>query len=166
MAIQFHTDSSEEIDEHEQHSNIIATRVYIVPLSLCLFGMGLVLWLNYKVVSITIQNPTIAGFKTLALTANSPRVHVSSLYAEFVSLHPTFHQVCSSDFVSGRWIEIIFTGTKATYFVPYDFRNQGSAIFQALVSFCRLSQVNVLNSIAAFNASSFINLYALPKVIL
>ncbi|CAF4128482.1 unnamed protein product, partial [Rotaria sordida] len=68
-----------------------------------------------------------------------------------------FHQICSSDFISDRWIKTINFGLNTTYFSAYDFRTEGSAIFQSLESFCRLSKDYAIQSIDSFNKDLFIS---------
>ena len=155
-------DSNEREDEHQRRSNIIATRVYFIVFILVLIILTLFLLFNQQTLLITIENPTEDQVKTLPEDAQCPCSRILIEYGEFVSSEPYFHQVCSSDFISDRWIETIFSGANSTTFFLTDFRVASSAQFQALASLCRLSKVNALQGITSFAMNTFIS----PKALL
>ncbi|CAF1483805.1 unnamed protein product [Adineta steineri] len=143
--------------DHENRSNIIATRVFLIVLIITLIIFILAFQLSYQTTIVTISNPTQEQFENLPFTAYCPCSHISISYNQFTSINVRFHQVCSSDFISDRWIQSIFTGSNTTYFYITDFRTYGSAAFQALASFCRLSKTNAFQSITLFNQLSLIS---------
>jgi hypothetical protein len=151
-------DSVDREDEHRRRSNIIATRVYLIVLALALITLSLVSWLTLRTTIVTVEYPSKVQFEALPFDAHCPCSRMSIAYGEFTSIQSTFHQVCSSDFVSDRWIEAIYSGSNATYFDIKDFRRYGSAQFQALASFCRLSNASVVQSISLFHRTSLISL--------
>ncbi|CAF5150675.1 unnamed protein product, partial [Rotaria sp. Silwood1] len=99
----------------------------------------------------------------LPVGTKCPCSRISISYGEFTSLEPTYHQICSSDFISDRWINAIYTGSNATYFNIRDFRSFSSAQFQALATYCHLSKSYVQQSIDTFNQSTFISLSVLSE---
>ncbi|UJR19158.1 hypothetical protein I4U23_022288 [Adineta vaga] len=143
--------------DHEHRSNQIATRIFFLILLIILIIVVLFFLLYSQTITITVHNPSKEQFENLPYNVYCPCSHISMFYEEFVTIEARFHQVCSSDFVSNRWIRTIFTGSNATYFYGLDFRTYGSASFQALASFCRLSKDNVLQNIVSFNKMSFIS---------
>ena len=147
--------------EQQRRSNIIATRVYIVVLTLVLIILALGLWLGLETVVIILYHPTKDQFEILPSDARCPCTRISIAYGELVSIRPRFHQICSSDFSSDRWIKAIYSGSYSPYFLPTDFRSSGSAQFQALSGFCRLSQSNIQQANASFSISALIS----PKVL-
>ncbi|CAF0842602.1 unnamed protein product [Adineta steineri] len=149
--------------DHENHSNIIATRIFLIILIITLIIFILAFQLSYQTTIVTISNPTQEQFENLPFTAYCPCSRISISYDQFTSINVRFHQACSSDFISDRWIQSIFTGSNTTYFYLSDFRTYGSAAFQALASFCRLSKTNALQSITLFNQMSFISLETLTQ---
>ena len=153
-------------DAHQQRSNIIATRVYLVLLVLALLGLSLGLSLSVQATKFTLPHPTETQFKTLSVDAQCPCSHISISYEQFTSVKAIFHQVCSSDFVSDQWIEAIFYGSNSTYFYGGDFQAIGSGLFRALASFCHFSKTTVRQNLASFNATSFISPQVLSKVAL
>ncbi|CAF0820420.1 unnamed protein product [Adineta steineri] len=143
--------------DHENRSNIIATRIFLIVLIITLIIFILAFQLSFQTTIVTISNPTQEQFQNLPFTAYCPCSRISISYNTFTSIATRFHQVCSSDFVSDRWIQTIFVGSNVTYFYITDFRTFGSTAFQALASFCRLSKINALQSITLFNQISFIS---------
>ncbi|CAF4136534.1 unnamed protein product, partial [Adineta steineri] len=150
--------NSEELEDDTQHqSNIIATRIFILTLILSLFGISIALLLMYQTTMITINHPTREQFELLPKTAKCSCSRISFSYGKFTSLQTNFHQVCSSDFVTDRWLKAISSGVDSTYFYMQDFRTYGSAQFQALAAFCRLSKASTDQSITYFYQSTLLS---------
>ncbi|CAF4002956.1 unnamed protein product [Adineta steineri] len=150
--------NSEESEDDSQHrSNIIATRIFILTLILSLFGISIALLLMYQTTMITINHPTREQFELLPKNAKCSCSRISFSYSKFTSLQTNFHQVCSSDFVTDRWLKAINSGVDSTYFNLMDFRTYGSAQFHALAAFCRLSKISVDQSITYFYQSTLLS---------
>jgi hypothetical protein len=151
--------SHQQVDEnpYEQHTQVVATRVYLLLLVLILIIFLVITCLNSETVTITVQNPSLAQIQSLPNNRICPCSKVSFSYDKFVSSNVSFHQVCSSDFVSDRWISSLFYGENASHFLQTDFRSVGFAEFQALASFCQLSQANVNQTLLFFGSSLFIS---------
>lgn len=154
-------DSHEEVDEdpYEQRTQIVATRVYFVLLVLILVIFLVVTCLNSETIISTVQNPTFDQIQSLPMSSICPCSNISFSYDKFVSNNVSFHQVCSSDFVSNRWISSLFNGMNASYLLHIDFRSVGFAQFQALASFCQLSRTGVNEILSLFGSSLFISSY-------
>ena len=157
------SDPTEKQDEHEHHSSIIATRVYIIIFLITLVTLILALWLTPQTTKVILQYPTQDQFQALPLDAQCPCSQISLSYGQFVSIHAKFHQVCSSDFISDRWIKAIFSGLNSIYFYRADFRTIGSAQFRALANLCYLTRASVLQSLASFNTMLMISPYVLSQ---
>jgi hypothetical protein len=157
------SDPAHQHDEHEHRSNILATRFSIIIFGTTVFTLILALWLTPQISKVTLQYPTQDQFKSLPLDAQCPCSQISLSYGQFVSIETTFHQVCSSDFVSDRWIKSIFYGSDSTNFYRADFRVIGSAQFLALASLCNLTKASVFQSLTSFNMTLMISPYILPQ---
>ncbi|CAF1186952.1 unnamed protein product [Adineta steineri] len=144
------SDSNEPENDQQRRWNTIGTRIYIILIIIILFIIGLILLLLEQSMMVTIPNPTKEQFQRLAINAKCSCSHISVPYGKLMSLKANFHQVCSSDFISDRWLNAIDSKTNTTYFAFQDFRRFGNAQFQALAAYCRLSKsytnqsVNVL----------------------
>ncbi|CAF4201298.1 unnamed protein product, partial [Adineta steineri] len=150
--------NNEELEDDSQHqSNIIATRIFILTLILSLFGISIALLLMYQTTMITINQPTREQFELLPKNAKCSCSRISFSYGKFTSLQASFHQVCSSDFVTDRWLKAISSGVDSTYFNNMDFRTYGTAQFQALAAFCRLSKAGIDQSITHFYQSTLLS---------
>ena len=156
---------AEPENDDQQRTNILSTRVYLISLLIILIAFTIAAVSREEIVSISIENPTQIQFKSLS-NATCPCSHISLSYGKFVSAEPSFHQVCSSDFVSDQWISSLYHGINTTYFLPTDIRSTGFALFQAIASFCRLSQENVNQSLSIFGSSSFTSTFAVSEFVL
>ncbi|CAF1332885.1 unnamed protein product [Rotaria sordida] len=159
------TDSTatDEEKEHERRSNIISTRIFFIILIVVLFGLAIIMKTRSRNTLIIVENPSEDQFINLPSDAHCPCSRISLTYDEFISIQTRYHQICSSDFISDRWIKTINFGTNTTYFSAYDFRTEGSALFQSLESFCRLSKDYAIQSINSFNKDLFITPEALKE---
>jgi hypothetical protein len=106
--------------------NIISTRVYILSIIIILFGTGLFLFFDDQSEFVIINSPTKQQFRKVPSNAKCSCSQISIPYGKFTSLQTIFHQVCSSDFVTDRWIKAINSGANSTYFSIKDFRTYGS----------------------------------------
>ena len=158
--------TNEPVDQQQQRSNIIATRVYFVVLIFVLIFLGVYLSSSSQIIIVTVDYPSEEQYNTLPRDVQCVCSHISLPYDKFTSLQPILHQVCSSDFVSDRWISALFTGSNATYFYINDFRGFASAQFEALSAFCRLSDANIQQTIAAFGQNTFITSQLLSQAAL
>ena len=107
--------------------------------------------------TLTLHHPTEDQFSTLPLDAQCPCSQLSFSYGTFVTLEAKFHQVCSSDFISDRWIKTIFFGSNASQFYQSDIRSTGSAQFQVLASLCRLSKRSFEDGLNSLYATPLIS---------
>ncbi|CAF1427266.1 unnamed protein product [Adineta steineri] len=143
------SDSNEQENDQQRRWNIIGTRIYIILIIFILFIVGLILLLLKQRVIVTIPNPTKEQFEGVPNNAKCSCSHISIPYRKFMSLKTSFHQVCSSDFVTNRWLNAIDSKTNTTYFGFRDFRRIGNAQFQALAAYCRLSESYTNQSVYA-----------------
>ena len=90
---------------------------------------------NFRNKKITLYYPTEDQFKNLPSYSHCPCSCISLLYDEFTKIKKRFHQICSSNFISDRWIKTINSGSNVTYVYYNDFQTDGSAAFQALSTF-------------------------------
>ena len=157
-------DSNEVESDQERRWNIIATRIYIIILLLALFFIGAIFALIDQTTIATMKYPTKEQYEALPKDAQCACSRISLLHGKFTALETNFHQVCSSDFISDRWFQAIDSGANSTYFFTNDFRTFGSAQFQALAGFCRLSKANIEQSIASFYLNTLISPQVLSEV--
>ncbi|CAF4538289.1 unnamed protein product, partial [Didymodactylos carnosus] len=89
-------------------------------------------------------------------TLNCPCTQISTEYKEFISFQPTFHQVCSSDFIGQSWLDYNTVNPTVASISLIDFRATMSYSFLALLTFCELSLETIQNTLLVFNSSTFV----------
>ncbi|CAF1400997.1 unnamed protein product [Rotaria sp. Silwood1] len=153
------TDSTatDEEKEYERRLNIISSRIFFIVFIIVLIGLVIFIKTRNQNTFIIVENPNENQFINLPSDARCLCSRVSISYGKFISIQTRFHQICSSDFISNRWIKAIHIGLNITYFSAYDFRPEVSAMFKSLESFCRLSKDYAIQSIDSFNNNLFIS---------
>jgi hypothetical protein len=153
----------DDATDHKHRSNLHATRIFLALLIAILVGLTLGFWLTTSTTKIVINNPTIDQYEQLSHDAQCPCSQLAIPYGTFVELEASLHSICSSDFVSDRWIETISSTVDIIHAYRADFRVTGSAQFLALVAFCRLSDRIVADSISSFGAASLLSRKVLTR---
>ncbi|CAF1436855.1 unnamed protein product [Adineta ricciae] len=72
-----------------------------------------------------------------------PCSHISIKYAEFIKFQPTYHQICSSIFVSLLWRRLGNIWTQKTQCVLPDFANMARMYFLHLSKHCQISNETI-----------------------
>jgi hypothetical protein len=121
----------------------------------------LVLYTSLTIVTqtVTIKQPTVNVYTDLqtkySQTLICPCTNISINYEQFISFHPTFHQVCSSDFVTTQWFNYFATYRNVTL-TDQDLRGFGGAYFSTLLTFCNLSLETINNALLVFNSTTYV----------
>lgn len=82
-------------------------------------------------------------------------------YEPLISISPTLHQICSSDFITDRWLSIVANIYDHT---PQDWRNRANGYFNLLSRICQLANNTINDSIRQFLLQSFILTNILSEV--
>jgi hypothetical protein len=148
---------------------ILSTRLYII-----LVIISLIILTTYASLISQIENRTVA-FPKQSVYENLRKKYADSLqcactkvsipYEEFVKIVPSFHQVCSSDFISQQWIDFVFKAD-STLIWPIDVRTSLSAMWQLIRTFCQSATDTVLNALDQFNNSPLITVMLLNEELL
>ncbi|UJR18834.1 hypothetical protein I4U23_021962 [Adineta vaga] len=120
---------------------ILSTRLYII-----LVLISLIIFKTYA--SLSQQNETkTVSFPSQSVYENLLKKYQNNLqctctkvlipYEKFVKTIPSFHQVCSSDFISQEWIDFIFKAD-STLIWPIDVRTSLSSMWQLIRIFSNL----------------------------
>ncbi|CAF1058517.1 unnamed protein product [Adineta steineri] len=146
-------------DEHELKNQKISTRLYISLFTLSLTILLLHTSLTDITKTITVAKPTLTKYEQLyskySQTLICPCKHISINYDKFLYIKYTFHQVCSSVFITDEWIthndvilHYLYTSNDPRIVVSY--------AFQALGAFCELIESTINNSLIQFNSTQYI----------
>ncbi|CAF0909239.1 unnamed protein product [Adineta steineri] len=128
------------------------------------FTFLLITWLSTELITIKVWNPSLFDYNNLKrLNSNTlicPCSTTAMPYHTFSSLSPTLHQVCSSDFVSDRWISVLknslSSNTVISSLFATDWRYRASSQFQILSNLCQLANKTVDDAIRRFKYQSFV----------
>ncbi|CAF1197608.1 unnamed protein product [Adineta steineri] len=134
----FETDATDNISIRIQR---LCTWFFISTFTTSLLIVTIYASLYAEEVHITIQNPTIDLYAELAAkySIECDCSETSVPHKEFISLQPIYHQVCSSDFVTQRWIDYLFHSIEHSFYFYADFRSTAVQQFQLLAILCQLS---------------------------
>ena len=90
----------------------IATRLFIVLMIIALSVLVLYSSLTIITQTVTVEEPTVNVYNEFQVkhsqTLVCPCTQIAIDYEQFISFHPTFHQICSSDFIGARWISYLY----------------------------------------------------------
>ncbi|CAF4216179.1 unnamed protein product, partial [Adineta steineri] len=135
----FETNATDTISIRIQR---LTTWFFISIFTACLLIVTIYASLHTDMVRIEIKNPTIDLYDKLAANNYSIECDCSETsvpHKEFISLQPIYHQVCSSDFVTQRWIDYLFESTEHSFYFHADFRSTAMQQFQLLAILCQSS---------------------------
>jgi hypothetical protein len=121
----------------------------------------LVLYTSLTIVTqtVTIKQPSVNVYTDLqtkySQTLICPCTNISINYEQFISFHPTFHQVCSSDFVTTQWVNY-FKVNSSVNIGSFDLRVFGGSYFSTLSTFCNVSLETINNALLVFNSNAYV----------
>ncbi|UJR15994.1 hypothetical protein I4U23_002913 [Adineta vaga] len=135
----------------------ITTRVYLFLLACSFMILITFTSLETQVVSITVSNPSLTTYNKLEKlysdTLRCPCSITAVPYDRFMTLSPTLHQICSSDFVKDRWLTIV---QSAADYTTEDWRNRAYSQHQLLSHLCQLARNTIDDAVQQFLLQSFI----------
>ncbi|CAF1524757.1 unnamed protein product [Adineta ricciae] len=135
----------------------MVTRVYLILLAISFTSLLLFHTLNTETVTITISNPSLDAYTDLEKSYNDtlrcPCSTMLTAYERFVSLSARMHQLCSSDFVSDRWISL-WESWKGGWRED-DWRHRALSHFRLLNHLCQLANETITNTINQFLQRSY-----------
>ncbi|CAF3921398.1 unnamed protein product [Adineta steineri] len=139
---------------HTIRKQLFTTRFYIIILIIIFPILLSYILLNQKSVTVTVKLQSLDQYNNLRMkyptTITCPCTDISIRYNQFIELNPSYHQICSSDFVSQQWFEYLYDENKAhekSYYAT------ASAQFQILSSLCKQAQEAVNSSLIQFYAT-------------
>ncbi|CAF0881122.1 unnamed protein product [Didymodactylos carnosus] len=144
------------IDAHEITNQLHSTRLFIITFTVALIVLVFYTSLSNRTVTVTIKSPTLEHYSELQekypQTLLCPCTEISIPYSKLIQLSPTYHQLCSSQFITDEWFQ--YTVYKLyltpTELIHDDFRWRSSFGFQMLSSFCQLSSQTINDELLRF----------------
>ncbi|CAM2712621.1 unnamed protein product [Rotaria socialis] len=116
---------------------------------------------------VSINAPTFKTYSNLYITYSQtltcPCTTISVNYKRFLNVKYTFHQVCSSIFVTEIWRQqLLQTPPQMTSYFR-DFRGTRKYLFQALNTFCQLAEKTMSKSLTQFYSNRYISITVVPS---
>ncbi|CAF3201804.1 unnamed protein product [Rotaria sp. Silwood2] len=146
---------------------IVTTRVYLLMLVLAIIILITFTSLQNHTETVSVLNPSEIIYDDLytqyPTTIQCPCKHISVYYRLFTSILVRYHPICSSSFISDRWINILFNAN-ISFFYPIDFRSSATGQFQLLASLCSLVLTSVSDAIDDFLSANFLTPYIFSRL--
>jgi hypothetical protein len=112
------------------------------------------------------KTPTLEQYLNLYAkypqTLSCPCSKISIKYENLVEVQYSFHQVCTSDFVTGEWIDFVATRRQTIQLNYDDFRLTAKYIFQALSAFCELMNSTIFDNLDRFYSEEYVSAFIIP----
>ena len=161
--------NSRASDPAKIHREIYSSRLLVLLLIISIIILTLYTSISVQTKSETIKWPSQSVYERLLKqypnTLQCPCGNISILYGEFVNITPIVHQVCSSQFITEKWIEFSFKAN-TTFIWPMDIRTSLSAMWQLISSLCQSSNETIHDSLNQFANSTIISPMVLPEELL
>ena len=144
----------------EIRRQILTTRLFLI-----LFAVLIIILVTYTSLSvqtkiIIVQQPSLATFEKLqqrySNTLKCPCKRISIPYGSFLRIVPSFHQVCTSTFVSQSWLDFVFD-IDLSMIDHLDVRKTHSGMWQMIAALCQSASDFVADSLKDLLKMSSIN---------
>lgn len=152
-----------------QRRQLLSTRLFLLLFFISLFILTSYTSLRLQLQTVLVEFPTIDQYRSIQQrypdSIQCPCTHIAIYYGDFVQIQPTFHQVCSSDFVTQAWIDFSFGANYGSIW-PIDIRTSLSAMWQLLRTFCYSAKSILSDFIEDFLRSRLITATISPEKLL
>ncbi|CAF4182847.1 unnamed protein product [Adineta steineri] len=152
-------------DEHQLRKQRISTRIFIIFLTLALTVLILYTSLVNTTHTFNVNSPTSIQYSqlysTYPQTLECTCTNISIEYGKFLQVNYKLHQICTSIFVNDTWISYLANARPAVLNAA-DFRVSGSFLFQALNTFCQLSNQIISDHLSQFYSSQYVSAFVTP----
>ena len=154
-------------DEYKLQNQKISTRLFIILLIVILAILLFYTSLAIITKTITVKTPTIHQY--LQLYARYPHTltcactKISIKYENIVNVKYSFHQVCTSDFVSDDWINYLDLSHTKIIIPLADFRRIATNAFQSLSLFCQQMNTTISSNMDRLYSSEYISAFVIPS---
>ena len=143
----------------------IITRLYVVSISISMIILAVYTSQSVQTVTGTVLWPSVKQYEHLYEayqdTLQCPCDVISIPYGKFMTITPTFHQICSSELIQSWWYRSLVYHWTITWTI--DFRFISSAYFRTLAMFCEVANLTQTSAYYRFSTTIFVNSYAIPR---
>lgn len=154
--------SAKSVQPDDLKRQLWSTRLYILCLCMTVFILTGYNSIHQNTKTVTFNSPSMANVEhwqidsSIFYSLQCPCSHISSDYKELITLVPTYHQICSSVYISSEWVNGVIELYNNMSFIYFaDFRASVS-LFQVQQSLCTLATSTVSNALMNFNQSQLV----------
>jgi len=145
--------------DHDLRNQRISSHLFVILMVITLSVLVLFTSLSIITETVTIKQPTINVYIELqtkySQTLVCPCTQIEVDYEQFISFHPTFHQICTSDFITTQWMAYIHSNVSEIDYA-FDFRYMGSTYSSSILQFCNSSPETINASLLVFNSTKYV----------
>jgi hypothetical protein len=146
--------SSPVVSDREIRNQKISTYLFVIIMAVSFIILTVYTALQQVTKTISVKQPDYITYQKLYLQRSEnlscPCTTISVEQGMFVDIKPTFHPICSSDFVSDTFLSYLLATPKVPLWYGYH-------RFKLIASLCHLSNATITNSLAVFNNSRFVS---------
>ncbi|CAF3562548.1 unnamed protein product [Adineta steineri] len=146
-----------ETNEEDIKNQKISTVIFLILFTISIIALFLYSSLTPITKTVVVQQPSLSDYQQLeekySNTLLCPCSSVSNEYNKFISsFTPTFNQVCSSDFVSDKWLDYVNYRLflEPQYHFVFDFRHSAYGFFAMLRTICVLAKQTIDDQLISF----------------
>ncbi|CAF1319758.1 unnamed protein product [Adineta ricciae] len=151
--------------ENSIKQQTIVTRVYLTLLIGSILILVLFNSLSTQIITLTKQNPSLNDYNHLKKfysdTLECPCSIMTISYQKLISFSPVLHQICTSDFLTYRWMSIL--NQSSLNEVSIDWRSEAFSQAQLLSNLCQLANETIQDAIHRFLLQYFVTLNVLSE---
>ncbi|CAF0893178.1 unnamed protein product [Adineta steineri] len=153
----------DETNEEDLKNQKISTIIFLILFTISIVALFLYSSLTPITKTVVVEQPSLSDYKQLeekySNTLLCPCTNVSNEYNKFISsFTPIFNQVCSSDFVSDKWLNYVnyrlLLETQYHFFL--DFRHSAYGFFAMLRTLCVLAKQTIDDQLISFYSTALL----------
>lgn len=147
-------------DPTKLYHEILSTRLFIILLGFSFITLATYTSFNPQMTAEKIDSPSISDYEGLQKqysdTLQCVCAKISIPYYRFTNIEASFHQVCSSNFISQKWIKFLADNADKNLW-PMDVRTSLSAMWYLIAILCDHSVKFFYNAFFEFEVSLIIS---------
>ncbi|CAF3667000.1 unnamed protein product [Adineta steineri] len=137
------------------------TRLYLILLVIGIVTLTIFTSARDQSIIVTVESPSLTNFIDLyeqyPTTLTCPCSQITLQYNEFISdIKAQYYEICLSEFITSRWINLQFIQNPARVFFTNDIRYQSQIHFQLLSTLCSIANQTIEDNLESFYQTTFV----------
>lgn len=156
-------------DKANPEKEKLITRVFLVSLIGSIIFLFIYGSVPERTISVKVEQPTLKHFQQLSLkhssTLKCPCSSIGIKYGDFIQHQVSFHEVCSSEFISKTWIDHFYVENR-TDLRSNDMRRSLTYFWITVQSICKITSTIFDRTITELKNTLLFNLVAISQTFL